>query len=128
MAGAWLPRYRTRSALASASSSTVTEPGPAGASVITAFIPLRWSAATIRILPAGVEMAAMARRSSVVSSFIAQFLVFGLVPRCGTSGSPIGDPGEGKTQPFIGGNYTAALSAQAVTDLGRSRAANRAAP
>ena len=70
IAGAWFPRYRTRSDFASASWSGVTEPGPSGASVITAFMPLRWSAATISILPAGVEIAAMPRRSSVVSSFM----------------------------------------------------------
>src|SRR3954447_11042521 len=70
IAGAWLPRYRTRSPLAAANCSTVTEPGPSGASVITAFMPLRWSAATISILPDGVEIAALARRSSVVSWFI----------------------------------------------------------
>src|SRR5690606_11924150 len=68
MAGAWLPRYRTRSALAATSSSWLTPAGPVGA-FITAFMLLRWSAATMRIAPESVLIVAMARRSAVVIVF-----------------------------------------------------------
>ena len=70
IAGALSPRYRTRSALAAASSASVIAPGPPGASVIVAFMLLRWSAATMSIRLAAVEIAVMPRRSRVVSGFM----------------------------------------------------------
>ena len=55
--------------MAAANSSLLMASGPPGASVIAAFMPLRWSAATMSIRLAAVEMAAIPRRSRVVSPF-----------------------------------------------------------
>ena len=53
--------------MAAASSASLTAPG---SSVITAFMLLRWSAATISMRQAAVEIAVMPRRSRVVSGFM----------------------------------------------------------
>ncbi len=83
------------SAFTSASSSREIASEPFGASLMAAFMPLRWSAATMSMCPSGVLIDWSARRSSVVSSFMIS-LLWGLFARpigTGAAGGKSGGDG-----------------------------------
>ncbi len=112
----------TRSALASASCSKVTEPGPSGASGMTAFMPLRWSAATISMSrrrrdrghPASLER----------GQFVHQgLLIGGRAASLGGRAGPAWVAGRGGARGGCGPHPASGRAAG-----GSSRAANSAAP